>query len=484
MTACPIPLRAISPALVLGASLLVVGGCAASTSPTSLGGPTPVLTVTHHVGGTHHRTLIHGGVWYQTFGVALLAIDPDNAALESTIELGRFGESAPATDLVVAGARLYVVLEDQGVVELDLTEPRKPSIVRTVSAAELGVAPRRLSVVGGELYVSGSGGVVRWSDRLPLLGDHGEVGRVAASGVGLVACSGRRTYLIDDGRYVGSASDLQPLPQEFGQPGLLVFERRNRGGTLVGLMTESLREVDARAATVAVPGTVHSVRPLGGRIWVVTDDEIIGYAVSGDRLTEPRRLKIAGARDVGGIDRNVLAVAGALGRAIVRLDEEGHTVLYLRREPAGLVRATGDGRSILAEGAGGVWLYEIGKAARSSRQQVDALAASPRDAATVWGRTRIGGDGRSVTVTTAVDDVVHREPGSPLIHCVVPVDGDVWIGHDHGITVLRLDPRYHVGGRLRLEGPVRYLVPLLDGGGAAFASESDGFGVVRPVPPS
>lgn len=75
---------------------------------------------------------------------------------------------------------------------------------------------------------------------------------------------------------------------------------------------------------------------------------------------------------------------------------------------------------------------------------------------------------------------VYSEPDRSTIHCVQAVGGEIWIGHDRGITVLsmdqdRLDP---VVARQRLPGPVLHLAPLLSGNGAGYASSYGGFGVI------
>ena len=74
--------------------------------------------------------------------------------------------------------------------------------------------------------------------------------------------------------------------------------------------------------------------------------------------------------------------------------------------------------------------------------------------------------------------------------CVAAVDGDFWIGHDRGVTVIKsveavpvkgAAPRAsdRILGRLRFAGPVLHIHPLLVGGGASFVSEFGGFGVAK-----
>ncbi|MHC4415454.1 MAG: hypothetical protein ACYS0G_09240 [Planctomycetota bacterium] len=472
--------------VIVWIALAVSSGCAWRAEKARVPGSTPTLRVTHHVGGTHYRTLVHEGVWYQTFGLSLLVVDPRTAAVVTAVELGEPGQWGPATDLTIAAGRLYVILEDDAVVELDRADPRAPRLVRRVGAVTLGLAPKRLSVVRDELYVSGANGVVRWSDGLVLLAGRGEAGRVAASRTGPVACAARRVYRLDDGEYVGSASDLQPLPEAFGWPDRLVFTRKYSAGTLVGLMSDDVREVDANAATVAVPGDVRSVRAFAGRLWIVTDNDVRGYAISGDRLVDPIHIGVSGARDVGRLGPDLIAVAGSLGRAIVRLDAggpaSGPAVVAAVRAPSGLVRAQSDGYQILAGGDEGAWLYHVGQAAEPSTRPTDDLVPAPTEAATLGGAARISDDGRAVEITGSGGERSFAETGGPQINCLAAVDGDLWIGHDRGITVLCLRAPDPVKGRLRLEGRVRYVMPLVGGRGAAYVSEHGGFGVARFVP--
>jgi len=299
-----------------------------------------------------------------------------------------------------------------------------------------------------------------------------ECGTVVESGVGLVACSGRRVHRLDDTRFVGSASALYPMPEGTGRPGRFAFVRAGSGRASVGLMTGRIREVNMKLSTVDVEGIVRCVRVFDDRLWVVTDRRIAAYPISGDRLLEPVTYPIAGARDMVFVEDGAVVVVGTFGRAVVRLDRDGdvHTVRE-HREPAGLVRARCDGRFVQAGGPDGWWQYEPSGRVRPMPGEPGDSAASPVIAAvTLAGRAFVGADGTSVILP---DGVVHTEPGSPVVSCIVAVEGNLWIGHDRGITVL--DGEGRVIDRLRLAGPVRYVFPLA-AGGAAWVSEAGGFG--------
>ena len=467
-------------AVAVGSCIHLFAGCA------SRGGPLPDtepdrasagLLVTAHAGGTHYRTLTVGGYWYQTWGRTLLVVDPDSGAVIRSIELAPVGASGPASDMTLVDDGLFVVLERTEVVMLSVADPGRPRIEYRVGHAALGVEPTTLSVVDEQLYVSGGGGVVRWSDRSHWLGGM-ECGTVVESRVGLVACSGRRVHRLDDTRFVGSASALYPMPQGTGRPGRFVFVRVGSGTTSVGLMTGRIREVNMKLSTVDVEGTVRCVRVFDDRLWVVTDRRIAAYPISGDRLLQPVMYPIAGARDIGFVEGGVAVVVGTFGRAVVRLDRVGgvHTV-HQHREPAGLLRARCDGRFVQAGGPHGWWQYDPSGRVRPMDGQPgepgepgDTAASPVSTAVTLAGRAFVGADGTSVILG---DGVVHTEPGSPAVSCIAAVEGHLWIGHDRGITVL--DGQGRVIDRLRLAGPVRHVFPLA-AGGAAWVSEAGGFG--------
>lgn len=466
-----------------------LGGCVGGPKSTEPTIETPTtLRVTHHVGGTHYRTIVAGEVWYQTFGVSLLVLDAATAQLAGTIELGAIGETAPATDMLLDNDRLYVVLRDEAVVELTLADPWNPQITSRVTAEELGIAPRMLSRAAGAVYVSGAGGVVRWSDGWLMLANRGIVSRVGRGTDGLVACIGRRVFGIDDGRYVGSASGFWPLGDEFEMPDTLIFTRHSETGSLVGLMSANVREVDSKRATVAIGGAVRSVRAFSGRLWIVGDDHIASYEVTNDALTDPMRIDVLGARDVGRIDDNYLAVAGSFGRAVYRISDDdngpGDEFVSSHREPSCLTQAQSDGLRVMGLGREGAWLYQVASHAVYVNEPPSELPAPRTSVTTDSASATISQDGTSIDIRARGVPSTFTEPGDVQLHCLAAVDGDIWVGHDRGITVVRPDRSggAAIRGRLRLEGPVRYIFPRLAGGAAVYVSEYGGFGVAEFVP--
>ena len=447
--------------------------------------PPPVLRITHHVGGRHERMLIHGGLWYQTFGRELLVLEPSEGSIISGVPLRAIGESGAVTDMVIHGEALFAVLEDDGIAELSLADPRRPVVVRFTSAERLGIRPRCLSVADGEVYASGAGGVVRLADGEVVYAAADSAGRIVTSNWGPVTTVGRRIYRLRDGEYIGSASALLPLPVGSALPGAFAFIRHGDEGASVGLMHSDLREVDAQKATVHLDAPVHRVRVLDDRVWVVTEEEIRGYVLRDDELRPAFVIPVGGARDVDALDEGHLAIAGTFGRGIWRLWEDEHgpgaSWASLHREPGGLTWAEFDGRQVLAGGGGVAWLYTAESGVQPSGED-DRPATRPALRATAIGAAaHIAEDGRRAVLSTPEGRAIYDEPDEVKLYCIVAVDGRFWLGHQRGITVLRgRDPEpTAVMGRLRLDGPVRFIFPLLGGGGAVYVSEFGGLGVAR-----
>ena len=270
--------------------LLIGGGCTAGPVPTPLDEPVPALGVVHWVGGAHERAIVAGDRWYQTCGGTLLVLDSHDGGELHRVNLGNSGGFGATVDMTLVGERAWVVLEDDAVVELELPANAEPRIVRTVPAKMLGIQPRRLSVVAGRVYASGVGGITRLDDPVRVYSCEADAGRVAEGREGMITTVGRRVHSVSDGRYIGSATDLQPVPPDAlssmpagaaGDNATLLFVRQGPSSAAVGLMSADVREIDAMNLSVTVPGVVKRVRLFDGRIWIVTDEEITAYALTG-----------------------------------------------------------------------------------------------------------------------------------------------------------------------------------------------------------
>lgn len=502
--------------IILGMAILgaLLSGCASKPKTPPKPPTQKVFRLTHHLGGTHYRTLVDGNYCYQTFDRNLLVFAAGEVIPLKTIELGPRGQTGPAIDLALSdkpARRLWVVIQDDELLELTLDLPQAPSIVNRLSAQRLGIRPRRLSRVGDDLFVSGPGGVVRVRDLQRIFSTTEDVSRVAPSAFGFVACIGRQAIRLDDGKYIGSATDFVAMSNSGP-----VFIRQAEQGALVGLMTPQIREVDTQRATIAVPGVVNSVRLFHGRLWIATDRTVTSYRVEDTALTDPLDVDLLGSSDIAPLAEDLLSIVGTFGRATYRLTEtqrgEPPAFVKIHREPSRLSMAVTDGRHILAGSDEGLWMYLINSRADLTSRQFENLPPPPRTTASVAnGTARISDDGLSVTITSSAADpktgvketFTHTEAVESVpvrIRCVEAVDGDFWIGHDRGITVIRaprppLDPKAsrteqaaarqaasnRVVGRIRVCGPVLYIYPLLVGGGASFVSEFGGFGVAKYV---
>ncbi len=440
--------------------------------------PGPSLSVLQQVGGTQYCTIASGDRWYQTIGTALLVLDASDGRELARLDLEPPGRSGPATDLAIQGASLAVMLP-ASIVLVDVTDSVAPRVVRRIAAADLGIVPVRLSVVDGVLYACGAGGVVRLPEGDPVLSGDATYASVARGSAGLLACAGRRAYRADDGAYAGAASELQSLPESFGAPGLLLFVRKvGPAGDAVGLMTGDLRELDAIGGTITTNGPVRRARPTGDRIWIVTGQSVTGHRLRDGRLVEPLSIALRGAWDCGALPGGRLAVAGSLGRAIVQLDGERPVIERVDEGPAGIDRASGNGRFIVAAGPEGAWVYEILRGARPAESPLESLPPAPLAVDAVAGSARVAGDGLSVVIETDLGRRVERSDGG-TVHCLAATGDLLWIGTDRGISVVAFDARSGAAasGRLLLEGPVRYLFPA--GPDACAWAGEGGFGVAR-----
>lgn len=477
-----------------------------------------VLRITQHSGGTHHATVVDGGRWFQAFGNALLAIDVTNGR-----ELGRaegvpFGEGGSLVDLVVSGDSAWAVSDATALVTFDVSQNSDPRVTETLDSGDLGIKPRLVSRVGEEVFVSGEGGVVRVRDRTKFL-DGQTPTHVVASTVGPVACVGRRIVRVEDGRYLGAATDLVPLPAGVGPAGGYAFVLQGQNGASVGLMSPAFAEV----RHAAVPAFVRRLRVLGDRLFAVTDRMLFTWKIEDGRLAEPEEIALKGGRDIALLKPNHFAVSGSFGRAMYRHKPEdrrdGDHFYNVERQPGMLEVSVADGRRVLAGGREGFWLWRIGGEPELTDKTTDLTTVRDPSLTATWGTARIvtekGADGidRGVAVELRHDGKVHRhEPdGNAPVRTIQLVDGDVWVGHERGVDVLRREdavaPAATAGAtaapaaksatadgkapppvaaqivvkhRWRFEGPVLFIYPERIGGGASMVSLHGGFVLAKP----
>jgi hypothetical protein len=283
------------------------------------------------------------------------------------------------------------------------------------------------------------------------------------------------------------------------------------------MMTGAFAETSHRA----VPALVRRVRVLGDRVFAVTDRVIHTWRIQGLELVEPEEIPLRGGRDIALIRPNHYAVAGSFGRAMYRHRAEerrdGDTFYNVERSPGLLEVAMTDGRRILAGGREGFWLWRIGGTPEITDKTTDLVSANDPECAASWGTAKLvkEKDDTGNTVAKAVEfrhgGTVERwePPAGSLVTAIELVDGDVWVGHDFGVDVVRRvdptpapatvagapreaadadDPTPAAKGRLdtirsfRFEGPPLFIYPERIGGGASIVALHGGFILVKPIP--
>lgn len=470
------------------------------------------LHLTHQAGGAHHCGLIHDGVWYVSQGSTLLSVDPRTGKVRNEELIAPEGTSGAIVDMVIWRGDLLVVLNETAVARIDLQSTNRPVTVELIDADKLGVHPTKLSIIGDTLFVSGRGGVVELPSMRRSLKGEERVGSVAPSENGPVAVVDRRVVTVADGSFVGAATYIGSLPSSSEVADGLVFVLQSREGASIGLMGPDVREV----ATGAVAGLVNRVRVIGSRLWVITENELVCWDISKGTLGVPEIYKVKGARDVDAINDNYLAVVGSFGRAVLRLRDDstgsGDEFLRVTRVPGRLDLALSDQRTTVGSSVEGNWIYPVRGVPSLSDRKVNIWTIPARSVTAVWGSAKLVGDeGASSKVEISGGIGGAKGEWSPAdngrVWVLTVVDGDLWIGHDHGITVLRhrdvatMGGPYPVAvsapkgkttpecplveiGSVTWEGPIFNLTPLRTGKGVSFVSRWGGFGVVEWVIPS
>jgi hypothetical protein len=459
------------------------------------------LKVTDHEGGAHDCVIVHDRLWYVGQGSRLLVLE-GRGTLVKAFEAGPIGKTGPITDLVIHRGDLVGVVGGDAVVRWDLANPRAPVLIDRIGAKDLGIEPWTASLVGNELFISGRGGVVRASDgRLFLKGE--SAGGVAASMHGVVAVAGRQIRALEDGKFVGAATALQMAPDgNFG------FALAGKSGSTVGVMGPDLRERQAEV----FGSPITRVRVTGNRLWILATDSLATWDISDGSLKDPVYAKVKGARDVAALNQNLFAMVGSFGRAVYRLHDDreglGDEFTDVKREPGRIDQSVFDGRRIVAGSVEGYWLYPIRGKATLSDKTIDITEIPESKASLAWGTVTVEkGDGkpetpdeaRAIRIEGPAGKGRWKPEGDGWVNCVAAIDGQLWVGHWRGITVLRQVPavpvededgkpvppaavQLDVAGELRIPAGVTWIHPLRTGGGAAWVSRLGGMGVAEFVP--
>ena len=467
------------------------------------------LKLTHHVGGTQDCVLVNQGVWYVGFGSQLLVLEGRGKKIIRSERTTPSGEGGSITDLALWHGDLISVISGDAVARWDISAPRMPLLIDLVTSKELGIRPRSIRVVNNNLYIAGDGGVVRASDGEKFLAGESITSKVVETKFGLAVPVSRRVQLLENNKFIGAASSLEPLPASAGLPGGFAFALIGKEGSTVGLMNSDLREVVGEP----IRGMFQKLTIANGRLWAIFDTEIVSWEMNSGKLESPVYTAVKGARDLSPLSDNLYAVTGSFGRGVFHLnadkDGEGDSFTDAVREPGRLEQALFDGRRVLAGSAEGFWLYPIRGKPTISEKSVSLSTIPDIKVALPWAEAEIDkGDGdpltfdegKSIHFKTSSAEADWELPPNVFACVLASVDGELWVGHTDGITVLRSASANDSAtptadapptqeslvivkrGELRLPGPVLWIYPLRTGQGAVWVSHFGGLGVAEFTP--
>ena len=490
--------------------MLALAGCDSMQSMLELPEEPPaypsqdsILSEDHH-GGTHHCSLVSGRLWYQTFDNQLLVLDVVDGGDIVALTPFEHGEAGALVDMVIHDQLMYLVADGDALIELDLENQRLPRVRRTIPASALGIRPLHVSIVDGAVWVSGEGGVVRLDQGgtagKVFRGDDPDVvcGKVVSTLEGPAVCNGRRIHRVKDWKYLGSASMLEPLPAISGLTNGFLFVLQSSAGASVGVMGPDLRQI----SDFAVRGQVRAIRYADTRLWAIGEGEIGSAEVLKDGMLGPTEwISIKGARDLDMAGPNYLVVAGSFGRSIYRIKADGSgagdTFLAVTREPGRLDAAVDDGRRVLTGSPEGAWIYTIGDDIEIVDLPITRNTVPVDFAPANWGDVRISDDRKTMVIH--VDDVDHPwvAPGGGNINTIAVMGRRIWVGHEDGVSLIRINgpkdngerayfklpppPRIEDAGQLRISTGVTHLLPVRVGDEVVWVSPFGGIGVAKAV---
>jgi hypothetical protein len=209
---------------------------------------------------------------------------------------------------------------------------------------------------------------------------------------------------------------------------------------------------------------------------------ILGVAPRELRLL--KTIELLGAKDVGVISKNYLAICGDQGREIYRLsvDRGGESDTHLRHVPSTSWMSRGDADRLGIEipTASGIMRYNYDGAIKPSMAHTVLPDPNPTTMHVLGWSTSLDEGTGEMLVQDATDNFV-QGLGIESASTVVAIRGNFWFGTADGIVVCGPDASgaMTVLASLALAGPIVQLVPQLDGS-AAFVSEAGFVGVVTP----
>ena len=476
--------------ILLGFLCLTVVGCKPDWNPPKSARPhTRSIVVDHQTPGTHLRLEVDGEVWYQLVGCEVLALDHRGRIISRT-RLAPVGSAPSATDLVLVGDTLAVLLGDSEVVELDVADPWRPTVVDRFHGEDIGVWPKRLGVRGDDVIVMGEGSARTLDGRIVARAKGPEITGLVEHGGRVLHVAGRRIHRRAGDAYVGTASLLELAdPHRLAPEAAFLYARNERNGGLVGFLGADCREVNAERLTVGVPGTVSRLRQRNGQVLAVTDEGLFLMQLTADGLTRVWDWQTPDVRDADWIDGGHVAVAGTFGTGVVPVGatDPSSSAIVWNPSAGGLTEAASDGEVLRGRSSEGEWVYEIGGDVTQFQGEPKTFPSPSTTAAALGWSISIDPSGVAEIESPAGPHRLEAPVGGRF-HCIASTGDSFWLGHDRGILLISLrsvegSPEVIESSRLgvMIDGPVICIEPLVLGGGVAYASAHGGFGVVREV---
>lgn len=476
---------------------LILAACVSDYTPVDRTDLRPKdLVCSHSVGGSHWTALVYRDSVFQGFGATLLVLDPQNASVIAKLACAPPGKSGALVDMVGHGSDLVAVLDRTSVLRIDVSNPRTPMVIESMTEKVLGIRPESVSSVDGAIYISGLGGVVRIDTGERFLAGGAVCGRVVGTAAGPVTTRAGEIVRLSDGSIIGSATSLVSLPSRGISNRRFACVVQGKDAARVGLLDGDLHEL----AGEIVPGQISHLRYIQGELWAITASQIGVWRVDADGLSALPAIRVRGAIDAALVGPNTYLIAGTFGRSLYRRDADARgpadEFFATTREPGRLERVLSDGRRIVAGSPEGNWLYMTGGSCEPSSNPIQTMNPPCTTIEGAFGKAMIeGADNDAYTIEVAprviVEDNGNRQvlamPQGSLARTVTNVGADLWIGHDDGIDVWRRVNGSMVRvGRCRLQGPVTNIYPRRTDDGASWVSVFGGMGVVvwQPTNPS
>ncbi len=442
------------------------------------------MQVRHSFGGRALALEIVDDYWYQSIGDKLVVLTKNGGSKVATIVLAQDPASVSCKDLLHIDDRMFALLDGREVVVIDISIITQPKIIQRHTTRSLGIIPRALILVNGWPVVIGDGGAVRLSDGSRLVECEGEVTGVTMSiNLGVVYASDRRIYDSDTSEFLGSATQLINVDNQANAAlGTIVYTRDLDGETEVGLMSSSLRDIDAIEGKLTLNGKRLHTSVRGSRIFVATDGAVYVIGIAPTALRLLRTFDVRGVRDLGVISSNYLAMCGNFGRGVYRIDTDrggaGNTLFRIERSHGAMSAGEFDRYGVKIPAETGTVHYSFDESVEFTDESSAGVLSPTKAVILGWG-AQVDQETGDVVISNA-NHLEYNLSLTTKAHTVVSISGNFWIGAEDGVYVIGADENGQLKmiGSAKLAGPIVQIIPQIDGS-ATFVSESGFAGIVE-----